>query len=625
MKEASMVGSLIKFRGIVFLLVVIVPLLSIFTLTSPVLAAPVVLINPESGAIGTTVTIQGNNFDSYIGDYVTITFDSMEIPTSPLQIPITGSFITEFTVPETASIGRHWITVFSTGGTVSMLARNFFIIDETAISLDVSDGPVGTAVNISGQGFYSNRIISLYYFYGTSPVKIGDTLTSATGLFSYDLNIPNSTGGSHKITVLNDKGNQADTYFQVIPVILINLSAAGPGQLLAMNGTGFGYRSLVDISMGNHPITTVRTNETGDFEVVFTIPSIHPGIYDIKALDEYSFQAKVNFTVTAAVGISHTSGPVGLTVTLTGSGFSPETLVNIDYDGISITDVTTDNFGEFITSFNIPVSTGGNHQITVSDGTFTEQYTFTVESEAPSHPTLTIPVKNTATKSMAYFDWQDVDDPSQPVVYRLQVASDQNFSTVVIDKAGLSDSEYSLTFNEALPASETGTTYYWRVQATDAAGNESEWSDSWSFIVNPPQTPVLLQPELDAIVDIPVFFNWQDVTSLSPPVSYHLQVSTDLSFSTVVFEVIGLNDSEYYLSEKEYLSGTGEEAPYYWRVKSIDYVQNESKWSDTKIFYVQNGFTFPAWAIYTLIGIAAVLVGYLAYWIGRRGTGRPSE
>ncbi|HEY98410.1 MAG TPA: hypothetical protein G4O16_09560 [Dehalococcoidia bacterium] len=620
-----MVGRLIKTRVIVLLLLVIVPLLSIFTFTSPVLAAPVVLINPGSGATGTTVTIQGNNFDSYIGDYVTITFDTMQIPTSPLQIPATGSFATEFTVPETASVGRHWITVFSTGGTVTMLARNFFIVDETLITLDVSEGPVGSEVNVSGQGFYSNRIVSLYYYHGINSVKIGDIVASSTGHFSYDFNVPNSNGGSHKIAVLNDKGNQAEAYFQVIPVILINLSAAGSGQLLAMTGTGFGYRGLVDISIGNHPITTVRTNEFGDFEVVFTIPSIHPGIYEIKAIDEYSFQAKVNFTVTATVGISHTSGPIGLTVTLTGSGFTPKTPVNIDYDGIFIAEVTTDNFGGFITSFNIPVSTGGNHQITVSDGTFTEQYTFTVESDPPTLPRLTIPVKDSATKAMAYLDWQDADDPSQPVVYQLQIASDQNFSTVVIDKPGLANSEYSLNFDEALPASGTGTTYYWRVRATDVAGNESEWSESWSFIVNPPQTPTLVQPELDTIVEIPVFFNWQDVTSLSPPVSYHLQISTDLSFSAIVFEVIGLSDSEYYLSEEEHLSETGEDTPYYWRVKSTDYVQNESKWSDPKIFYIQNGFTFPAWAIYTLIGIAAVLVGYLAYWIGRRGTKKPPE
>jgi hypothetical protein len=228
---------------------------------------------------------------------------------------------------------------------------------------------------------------------------------------------------------------------------------------------------------------------------------------------------------------------------------------------------------------------------------------------------------------MAYLDWQDIDDPSQPVVYRLQISSDQNFSTIILDVAGLSVSEYSLSMELALPALEAGKSYYWRVKAADAASNESEWADSWSFIVNPPQTPVLLEPELDSTVETPIFFNWQDVTSLSPPVSYHIQISTDLGFSTeeMALEIRGLTDSEYLLTDSEYLPQTGEDAPYYWRVKTIDYVQNESDWSDPRSFYVQGGFSFPSWAIYTLIGIAVVLVGYLAYWVGRRTSFKPSE
>jgi len=619
-----MAGRFTRCRRILLLFALILPLLSTLVLTTPALAAPVILISPGSGATGTIIVIQGNNFDSYVGDSITITFDAVEIPTSPLEVPGSGSFTTEFTVPETAAVGRHWISVYSTGGSVTLLARNFYIVEEILIAMDVFEGPVGTEVNITGQGFYSNRMVSIYYT-NIAAQKLGDTTTSGTGLFTHNFTIPKSTGGSHKITVLNDKGHQAEIEFEVVPVVMINLSAAGPGELLAMTGTGFGYRSLVDISIGTNPITTVRTNDTGDFEIVFNVPGVNPGIFDIKALDELSNQDKVQFTVTASVGISHTFGAVGSAVTLSGRGFAAGKSVSVVYDDITVATVTADNFGRFVTSFYIPVSTGGDHQITVTDGTFSEYYVFVVESEAPVLPGLIIPVKNTETKSMAYFDWQDVDDLSQPVVYRLQVATDQNFSTILLDESDLLDSEYSLTLDEALPAVETGMPYYWRVKARDAASNESEWSESWSFYINPPQSPQLLQPDLDTIVETPVFFNWQDVSSLSPPVTYNLQIGTDLGFSTVELQILSLTDSEYYLSEPEYLPETGEEVPYYWRVKTIDYVQNESEWSDPRSFYVQSGVSFPAWAIYTLIGIAAILVGYLAYWVGRRTSFRPRE
>jgi hypothetical protein len=619
-----MVRRFIKYRRIFLLLMLVLPLLAMLVLTTPALAAPVVIISPGSGATGTNIIIQGNNFNSYKGDYISITFDAFEIPTSPLEVPDSGSFITEFTIPEMTIFGRHWITVYSSGGTVSMLARNFFIVEETLITLDVTEGPVGTEVNISGQGFYSNRTVDIYYT-NISADKLGNTTTSSTGLFSFNFTVPNSIGGYHTVTAINDKGNLAEAQFKITSEVFTNLAAAGPGELLAMIGTGFGYRSQVEIDIGSHPITTVKTNDTGDFEVVFNIPGINPGVYDIQAEDEYNNQAKIKFTVTANVGLSLTSGAVGSTVTASGSGFTAKTLISVLYDDVTIATTTADNLGRFTISFSIPASDGGSHQIIISDGSFTRQFTFIVESEAPAAPELKLPVKNTETKSMTYFDWEDANDPSQPVTYQLQVASDQNFSTILRDKPDLPKSEYNLTLDEALPAITTGLPYYWRVRARDAAGNESEWSESSSFYIYPPPAPALLQPDLDTTVAIPIFFNWQDISTLNSPVTYHLQISTDLGFATLALEEIGLDDSEYYLSDPEYLPETGENAPYYWRVKTIDSVHNESGWSETRSFFIQNGFSFPSWAIYTLIGIGAILVGYLAYWVGRRTTFRPSE
>ena len=136
----------------------------------------------------------------------------------------------------------------------------------------------------------------------------------------------------------------------------------------------------------------------------------------------------------------------------------------------------TDYFGKFSISIDIPVSQSGSHQITVSDGVFTRLLTFTVESETPSTPILILPVKYTETRSLAYFDWQDVIDPSAPVSYRLQIAADRNFSAILLDKSAITSSEYNLTAAESLPAVKADTPYYWRVKAKDSASNESEWS-----------------------------------------------------------------------------------------------------------------------------------------------------
>ena len=83
-----------------------------------------------------------------------------------------------------------------------------------------------------------------------------------------------------------------------------------------------------------------------------------------------------------------------------------------------------------------------------------------------------------------------------------------------------------------------------------------------------------------------------------------------------MLEKKGLTKSEYTVTEEEKLAAVKQEVPYYWRVKAIDDAANESEWSAPGSFYV--GFTFPGWAIYTLIGIVALLVGFLAFWFGRR-------
>jgi hypothetical protein len=331
------------------------------------------------------------------------------------------------------------------------------------------------------------------------------------------------------------------------------------------------------------------------------------------------------FITTAGVKLSQTTGYVGMKLDVRGSGFKTGGKVTIDYDNLRVTSVTADNDGAFNTHFNIPVSNGGAHVVTVSDGEITKKFVFTVESEAPPAPALALPAVNSEARARAYLDWEDVTDPSLPVTYSLQVAADENFSSLVLEKEGLADSEYLLTEEEQLKAVERYSPYYWRVKAEDSANNLSEWSDSWLFYVNAPPPPELILPASDSQAEMPVFFYWQSVTSLSPPVTYNIQVATDLSFTSIVLEKEGLTGSDYVLSEEEDLPVTGQKFPYYWRVKATDNVNNTSDWSVVWSFYNKSPFTFPGWATYTLIGIGVIIIGFLAFWVGRRTAFRQEE
>ena len=123
----------------------------------------------------------------------------------------------------------------------------------------------------------------------------------------------------------------------------------------------------------------------------------------------------------------------------------------------------------------------------------------------------------------------------------------------------------------------------------------------------------------------PLSFSWQAITSLSPPVTYRLQIATDPNFSSPVLEKTGLTAPEYTLLEEEALPDVKQAAPYYWRVKATDGAGNASEWSTPQAFYTSSAFAMPAWALYTVIAVIIIVVAYLAFRVGKHIALRPPE
>jgi len=133
-----------------------------------------------------------------------------------------------------------------------------------------------------------------------------------------------------------------------------------------------------------------------------------------------------------------------------------------------------------------------------------------------------------------------------------------------------------------------------------------------------PPTPTSLTPKVAGTAGAQAYFDWSDVSDDSG-VSYTLQLAVDADFNAIVLEKEGLPTSEYTLTEEEKLEPADKEAPYYWRVKTVDGAFNDSGWTHPRLFYV--GFSWSAlsdWAWYILGGIGVVLLGMLGFWIQRR-------
>ncbi len=196
--------------------------------------------------------------------------------------------------------------------------------------------------------------------------------------------------------------------------------------------------------------------------------------------------ATFTFIPSMSMDMDPTNGEVGTEVTVSGTGFSGA--VTIKYDDTGIATAVADANGAFTAVFAAPASTGGEHTVTISDSANVMQATFIMESEAPSVPALQLPGAGDEIEAdedadaVISLDWEDVTDPSG-VTYTLQIASDADFTTMMLQKEALTNSEYTIDEAEKLEPTEKEAPYYWRVKATDDASNESVWSTARSFYV----------------------------------------------------------------------------------------------------------------------------------------------
>jgi len=483
---------------------------------TPATAQSITLLSPsspDSGTVGSSVRVNGTGLTSFNqGAPFTITFYNATFTAVVASgyISTPGSLSLAFTVPECP---RAMYTVQVTLETYSDSAA-FTVIP--AIELNPSSGYVGKTVQVSGTGFAASKDITITF----DNMEIGTAETNILGSFTNaTFTVPESYYGNHTVTATDNGGYFATAMFIPRQLITITPISGVADDEVIVYGTGFIANKPITITFDADVVTTspvsINTDSKGSFSGSFLVSSSVSGTHKVRASDGVN-TIDADFTIEIGARLDPTVGNVGTKLTINGSGFKGT--VRIQYDDTELTTVTADSNGAFFKTFNAPPSTGGDHTITVTDGTNSKELTFTMESTPPPIPMPLLPAMNSKAETASYFDWDDVTDPSIPVTYTLQIASDANFttSTMVLEKKGLTESEYTITTKEEKPLS------------------------------------------------------------------------------------------------------TKKEALYYWRVKAIDGAFNESRWSDAQSFYVGFSFSLPGWALYTIIGLGVLLVGFLSFRVGRK-------
>jgi hypothetical protein len=154
------------------------------------------------------------------------------------------------------------------------------------------------------------------------------------------------------------------------------------------------------------------------------------------------------------------------------------------------------------------------------------------------------------------FDW-DLAEGAE--TYRLQVASDSNFTSIVID---VSTPNNSYSPIDSLPQGG----YYWRVQIRRYGNIENAWSKVEQFTLSYPAPGGLIPDQ--AVIHYSPTFCWDPLIVYGngqPAFSawkYHVQVSTDPFFNSTFDQIDTANNC--WTPASGYADGT-----YYWRVAMI--------------------------------------------------------
>lgn len=199
---------------------------------------------------------------------------------------------------------------------------------------------------------------------------------------------------------------------------------------------------------------------------------------------------------------------------------------------------------------------------------WSDVWSFTTIKALPVQSILISP-ENTAeaVPLLATFSWQESQDAE---FYYFQVSTTETFDNLIIDSTQLQST------NTEVELPDYKTIYYWRIRGVNNAG-PGPWSEVWSFttLVARPSQPVLISPENNSEnVPLMTVLNWQESLDAE---NYHLQISTKLSFDSLVIDTSQLVNLSFEVELPAYRT------LYYWRVKAKNST-GDSPWSDTWAF-----------------------------------------
>jgi len=568
-----------------------------YSATFTISASPTIALSKTAGTAGSSITVTGSGFAASESGIV-VTYDSMPpAGANTTTASSSGTWSLTFNIPASAG-GNHVID--ASGSTTTSISPRYFTITPT-LSLSKNSAVVGDQINVTGSGFYSGESNITVTMDGKSISQ--PTTAGSTGAWTTSITIPAASAGAHNISAT---GSNTTTGIPSLAIsigagISINKTTGPAGTGVTVSGAGFsaGEKTIVVTFDTTQVASNITAKADGTWTANFNVPASSGGDHSISAsgviTKAVSIQSQV-FTVLPSISLKSTNGAPGNSVTVNGSGFSPNQKgISVTFDGQEVANISAQASGDWTATFNIPPGAFGSHTISVAGAGIGDlslgDLSFKVTPSATITPSTGTVGTNVTVKGFGFA-------PNSSIQFTYD---DQDVSAGRVTTDGMGSFSKSFAIPKSIAGDHT-------VRTVDSQNNSAEMS--FSIASNPPSVPKPESPasgkRLGFLGKITPTFTWSKSTGASV-VTYTFQLDIDPEFSDPIEET-DLTTPKYSLSQSEALTrGT-----YYWRVKAIDIASNESPWSQTQT--LKSGL-MPPFLFFLLLILVLAALGAAAYFL----------
>jgi len=247
---------------------------------------PGLIVSPEKGPVGTTVTVEGRGFAREEEGIELLYYSNGNYETIERNIiaDAKGSWDKSFQIP-VSSKGDHKLDAEGDESGIYEVKDAIFRVTQD-ISIDKSSGIVGDSITVTGSRFpsYEKNIKVLF---DDQEVVTGIKANSA-GDWEASFEAPELPAGEHIVTAEGERTLREDVVelsFEIEPDIVLSPDEGHVGTDLTVTGHGFAANEDVVILYDDSQVTTTETSDKGIFDASFLVPESKNGEYQVTAED----------------------------------------------------------------------------------------------------------------------------------------------------------------------------------------------------------------------------------------------------------------------------------------------------------------------------------------------------